>query len=118
MEGYIMLEKDAEEDKPHGKCGIAVTPSYPIAAPPPPTPKPSPTPKPNPAPQPDEYEDPNIANGCHAEEFDARIQGVEGSICMPKCKRRFFFFETCPHVPEGFLASAQCMVEEEDGTRL
>lgn len=115
-EGYIRLAKGDPADDPAGKCGILSQPSYPVATNPPPTHKPSPTPKPSPSPGP--YEDPNVKGSCGTGELDGRIQGVDGSICMPKCHRRFYFFETCPKAPKGFNAEAQCMIQEEDGTRL
>jgi len=114
-QGYILLERNIED--PAGKCGIALQPSFPIAGPQPkhyPTKKPTIRPAP---PSPKKYERP-INGLCSRGEFDVTIKGVPGSMCLPKCHRKWMIFDVCPMVPTGFIADAECLVETSGGTRL
>jgi len=111
----MLLERNIED--PSGKCGIALQPSYPIAGPQPkhhPTTPPTFMPGP---PSPEDYERP-IDASCHYGEFAARIQGVPGSMCLPKCHRKWVILEVCPKAPTGFLANAECLVQIPGGTKL
>lgn len=113
--GYILLERNIKD--PSGKCGIALQPSYPVAGP---QPKHSPTTPPTfmpVPPSPKNYERP-INGLCHHDEFAASIQGVPGSICLPKCHRKWIIFEECPEAPIGFFADSECLVEISGGTKL
>jgi hypothetical protein len=113
----VLLERNIED--PAGKCGIALQPSFPIAGPQPkhyPTIKPTSMPAP-PSPSPKNYERP-IDGRCNYDEFAASIQGVPGSMCLPKCHREWFIFEVCPEAPIGFVADAECLLEMTDGRRL
>jgi len=114
-QGYFLLERNIED--PSGKCGIALQPSYPIAGPQPkhyPTYKPTARPVP---PSPKKYERP-VNGSCNRGEVDVSIEGVPGSMCLPKCHRKWIIFEACPKVPTGFVADAECLVETSDGTKL
>merc|ERR1719375_2622967 len=77
QEGYIELERENSPDGKAGECGLLSQPSYPVVkngpVPPSPTP-PSPTPS-------SHYEKPP----CRSDETEASIQGMDGSLCAPKC---------------------------------
>lgn len=116
--GYIRFLKGDPSLPPEGQCGILLSASYPVATTPPPTHAPVPTPKPSPHPGLDFYENPNTNGGCHADEMNGRIQGVEGSICLPKCQRKLVVFKYCPKAPDGYNAKAKCLIQESNGTQL
>jgi len=114
-QGYMLLERNIED--PAGKCGIAMQPSYPIAGPQPkPHPTADPTPRPTPS-SPKKYERP-VNGSCNHDEFDASIEDVIGSMCLPTCRREFMILEVCPEAPSGFNADADCLVEIPGGTKL
>jgi hypothetical protein len=112
--GYIRLAKGGK--KTHkGECGIlSGPPSYPVVnskpgpSPPAPPAPPSP-PAPPPAPTGSHYEKPP----CQEDEMDARIQGIDGEVCTPKCKAG-----VCPtDVPAGTTATPQCILSSPTGDK-
>merc|ERR1719271_335543 len=91
-------------------------PSYPIVSgkpgPTPPTP-PSPTPPTPPSPTPPtpgktHYEKPP----CQADEVQAQIQGIDGSLCAPKCTGT-----TCPADKPTCAARATCALQDQSGDK-
>jgi len=107
-EGYINLERGSSPDGAAGECGLLQQPSYPIVSkspgpvPPSPTP-PSPTP---PTPGKTHYEKPP----CQADEVQAQIQGLDGSLCAPKCQG-----QTCPTDKPSCRASPKCALQDQSG---
>jgi KDEL-tailed cysteine endopeptidase len=115
MNGYIELERGTSPDGKAGECGLLSQPSYPVVkagpVPPSPTPPsptpPSPTP-PSPSPS-SHYEKPP----CQSDETQASIQGMDGSLCAPKCASM-----QCPKdKPPRTLAFAQCMLQDQSGDK-
>merc|ERR1719333_1111463 len=115
MQGYIELEMDNSPDGKAGECGLMSQPSFPVVksgpVPPSPTPPsptpPSPTP-PSPSPS-THYEKPP----CQSDEVEAKLQGVDGSLCAPKCQE-----QKCPSdKPPRTLAFAQCMLQDQSGDK-
>merc|ERR1719238_2007976 len=81
-------------------------PVPPSPTPPSPTP-PSPTP-PSPSPS-SHYEKPP----CQSDETEASIQGMDGSLCAPKCAQT-----QCPKdKPPRTLAFASCMLQDQSGDK-
>jgi len=100
-EGYIRMKRGVSRK---GICGIAMQPSYPVAGDAPPSPGPTPGP-PGPSAA---YEDP-YKTKCSEGEIMAKIEGVDGEICMPECTTS----SDCPATPAGFHAEAQCVIQNE-----
>lgn len=97
--GYIRLARGVNGP---GECGLESQPSYPIVkSSPVPAPRPTPSPPPAPpAPATGHYEKPP----CQSDEMDARVQGVNGAVCAPRCDS-----SRCPSdVPPGTTAQPQC----------
>jgi KDEL-tailed cysteine endopeptidase len=114
MQGYIELEMDNSPDGKAGECGLMSQPSFPVVksgpVPPSPTPPsptpPSPTP-PSPSPS-THYEKPP----CQSDETEASVQGIDGSLCAPKCAGQ----NQCPSdKPPKTLAFARCMLQDQSG---
>jgi C1A family cysteine protease len=106
--GYIELEREGSPDGKAGECGLMSQPSFPVVkdGPAPPTP-PSPTP-PSPSPS-THYEHPP----CQKDETEASIQGVDGSLCAPKCTEA-----KCPtDKPPRTLAFPACMLQDQSGDK-
>jgi len=95
MDGYILLERHISASG--GQCGILLQPSYPVAGNTLPTPKP--TPRPGPSPSTDDYEDPDLNDGCHTGEVEVEYPyGGAGRMCMPPCD----YDADCPAAPTGW----------------
>jgi hypothetical protein len=106
--GYIELEREGSPDGKAGECGLMSQPSFPVVkdGPAPPTP-PSPTP-PSPSPS-THYEHPP----CQKDETEASIQGVDGSLCAPKCTEA-----KCPtDKPPRTLAFPACTLQDQSGDK-
>merc|ERR1712146_851199 len=81
LQGYGKLERGKGGS---GECGILMGATFPaVSGSPGPAPGPSPpAPPAPPAPSSAHYEKPP----CQADEVDAEIQGITGSVCAPKCR--------------------------------
>jgi len=110
-EGYILLDRGSSPDGAAGECGLMQQASYPVVkggpAPPSPSP-PSPTPPSPTPPTKTHYEKPP----CQADETEAQIQGLQGSLCAPKCNG-----STCPADKPTCRASPQCALQDQSGDR-
>jgi len=107
LQGYGKLERGKGSS---GECGILMGATFPaVSGSPGPAPGPSPGPSPPappapPAPSSSHYEKPP----CQADEVDAEIQGITGSVCAPKCTN-----SACPSdVPTGTTDKPTCCLQD------
>jgi hypothetical protein len=57
----------------------------------------------------------NPTGGCMDDETEAKIQGLKGDSCIPKCTGGVFK-KTCPtDVPDGTTATPQCILKDTKG---
>jgi len=97
-----------------GECGILMAATYPVvkggpapgpAPPSPPSPPSPPAPPTPPSPSSSHYEKPP----CQADETAASIQGVDGSVCAPKCTN-----SACPtDTPAGTKDTPSCCLQDK-----
>merc|ERR1712023_407711 len=106
MSGYANLERGKGGE---GECGILSAASYPVVSGKPgPSPGPSPpappAPPAPPSPSTSHYEKPP----CQADEVNAQIQGLDGSVCAPKCNTA-----ACPtDTPTGTKDTPSCCLQD------
>jgi C1A family cysteine protease len=107
-QGYGKLERGKGSS---GECGILMAATYPeVSGKPGPSPGPGPSPTPTPpspppSPGSSHYEKPP----CQSDEVDAKITGVDGSVCAPKCTT-----SACPtDVPSGTRDKPSCCLQDK-----
>jgi C1A family cysteine protease len=108
LQGYGKLERGKGGK---GECGILSGATYPKVSgtpgpsPAPPTPPAPPSPPTPPAPSTSHYEKPP----CQSDEQAVQIQGIDGSVCSPKCTN-----SACPaDTPAGTKDTPSCCLQDQ-----